>query len=301
MGFTRIFLVCGVLLAAPLHGAFGQSSPTMTKIRQIGIVTIGFREASVPFSYLDSRQKPVGYSIDLCLRIADTIKAQLKLADLEYKMVPVTSANRLALVASGTLDMECGSTTNNLERQHSVSFLLTTFVASTRLLSRRDSPVTSIRDLRGKTVVSTAGTTSIDNLRVLNQRNKLRMQVLAASDHAESFSMVETGRASAFLMDDVLLYGLLAQSPRQADFLISDEALSVEPYAIVVRKDDPEFKRIADQALMKLFETGEILRIYEKWFESAIPGAANLRLPMSSALRRAIAKPLSSGDPKDYR
>lgn len=291
--------LCVFALAQP---ATAQESPTITKIRETGILSLGYRENSIPFSYLDSNQRPVGYMVDICKRIGEIIKAQLKLPELGYKMVPVSPATRLALVSNGSVDMECGSTTNNDERQRSVSFLFTTFVAATRFVSRKEAPVISVKDLRGKTVVSTAGTTSVYLLNALNQKNDLNLQVLSAVDHAEAFNMLETRRAAAFLMDDVLLYGLLSAATKPSAYVLSEEAFSVEPYAIMVRKDDAAFQKIANQAILDIFKTGEIFAIYKRWFESPIaPNDAILRMPMSSAVKRVIAKPSSSGVAQDYR
>lgn len=240
--------------------------------------------------------------VDICKRIGEIIKAQLKLPELGYKMVPVSPATRLALVSNGSVDMECGSTTNNDERQRSVSFLFTTFVAATRFVSRKEAPVISVKDLRGKTVVSTAGTTSVYLLNAINQKNDLNLQVLSAVDHAEAFNMIEIRRAAAFLMDDVLLYGLLSGVTKPSSYVLSEEAFSVEPYAIMVRKDDAAFQEIANQAILDIFNSGEIFAIYKRWFESPIaPSDANLRMPMSSAVKRVIAKPSSSGVAQDYR
>ena len=300
--FWTSWIVAGLLALATFRIAHAQESSTIKKIRETGILTLGYREASIPFSFLDSRQRPVGYTIDICRRIGESIKAQFKLPELEYKMVAVTPATRLALVSNGTIDMECGSTTNTPERQRSVSFLVTTFVAATRFLSRKEAPVTSVKDLRGKSVVSSSGTTSMYLLSTLNQRNDLNMQVMSAIDHAEAFSMVESGRAAAFLMDDVLLYGLLAGVANPSGYVLSDETFSVEPYAILVRKEDTAFQRIANQAIVDLFRNGEIYSIYKRWFESPIPpNESNLNMPMSLAVRRVIAKPSDSGVVQDYK
>jgi len=289
-------------LVALACGASAQDSPTLERIRQTGVITLGYRDASIPFSYLDQRQRPIGYSMDLCLRIADAVKAHLKLDDLLIKLTSVTSATRIAMVANRAVDLECGTTTNTVGRQERVAFAVTTFIAASRFVAKRASALQGFNDLRGKTVVSTAGTTSIRRLVELNAAHDLGMKIIAGRDHAESFRMVETDRASAYVMDDVLLYGLIASSPQPASYAVAGEPLSVEPYGIALQKDDPAFKKLADDTLVSLFRSGEIHRIYKRWFHSPIPPRQiNLNLPMSAALAKAIAKPTDSGDPADYR
>ena len=282
--------------------AWGQDSLVLRKIKETGVISLGFRDGSIPFSYLDDKQRPIGYSMDLCYRIVDAVKARLKLASLQLKFTPVNSATRLPLVANHAIDLECGTTTNTVERQKQISFVVTTFVASSRWASRRADGIEKIADLRGRTVVSTAGTTSIRYLAELNEARKLQMNILAGRDHAESFRMVETGRADAFVMDDVLLYGLVATSRTPTAFSISKEALSVEPYGIGLPKDDPAFKQLADETIIGLFRSGEIREVFRKWFQSSIPPShVNLQLPMPPALARVIERPTDSGDPADYR
>lgn len=294
--FVSIFVIT---LAA--GAAWAQESPTLRKIKETGVLSLGYRDSSIPFSYLDSRQQPVGYSMDLCMRVAAAVKQRLGLDALEIQLTPVTSATRLPLVASHVIDLECGTTTNNAERQKQVAFTVTTFVAHSRIASRRSRPINTLPDLHGKTVVSTAGTTSIAMLVKLNSTQAMEMNILAGKDHVQSFRMLESGRADAFAMDDVLLHGLIESSTDASAFLVSPEALSVEPYGIALRKDDPEFKRLADEALIALFRSGEIERIYRKWFESPIPPLGiNLRLPMSSALRKLLASPTDSARVSDY-
>ncbi len=282
--------------------ATGAQAQTLEKIKKEGAIVIGHRDASIPFSYLDDKQQPIGYSMDLCMKIVDAVKAELKMPSLQVKLNQVTSATRIPLMANGTVDMECGSTTNNIERQKQVAFITTTFVTANRLVSKKASKISTLADMKGKAIVSTSGTTNIKQITELNASRNLGMNVMAAKDHAESFLMVETGRAVAFAMDDILLYSLVASSKTPADYTITNEALSVEPYGIMIRKDDPGFKKVADGAIQALFKSGEINKIYAKWFQSAIPPKnINLNLPMTEALKKVVAKPTDSGDPAVYQ
>ena len=282
--------------------ATGAQAQTLEKIKKEGAIVIGHRDASIPFSYLDDKQQPIGYSMDLCMKIVDAVKAELKMPNLQVKLNQVTSATRIPLMANGTVDMECGSTTNNIERQKQVAFITTTFVTANRLVSKKASKISTLADMKGKAIVSTSGTTNIKQITELNAARNLGMNVMAGKDHAESFLMVETGRAVAFAMDDILLYSLVASSKAPADYTITNEALSVEPYGIMIRKDDPGFKKVADGAIQALFKSGEINKIYAKWFQSAIPPRnINLNIPMSDALKKVIANPTDSPDPAVYQ
>lgn len=278
-----------------------RESWTLKKIRETGVISLGYREASIPFSYLDDKQRPIGYSMDICHRIVDAIRARLKMRHIEFRFTPVTSANRMPLVANDLVDLECGTTTNTLERQQTVTFATTTFVAASRWVSKKSAGIRSIDDFRGRSVVTTAGATSMDILTELNRSRGLDMHILAATDHADSFRMLETDRAIAFAMDDILLYGLVANARSPGEFVVSEHALSVEPYAVMLRKDDPEFKKIVDDAIAGLFKSGEIETIYRRWFQSPIPPKGiNLQVPMSAALRKVITTPTDSGDPARY-
>ena len=299
----RAGLLVAVLAAAlATTSAVALESNTLRKIAAAGVISIGYRDGSVPFSFLDERRHPVGYSIDVCLHIVDAIKAQLRMPQLTVKYVPVSSATRIPLVVNGGVDIECGVTTNNVERQKQVAFTVTTYIAASRLVSKRAQPVVTLNDLRGKSVVSTVGTTSIKYLPDLNSMRRLDVTILSAKDDDEAFRMVETDRATAYAMDDVLLRSTVAAAQNPGDYVISDEALSVEPYGMMVSKSDPEFKRIADQAIKALFASGGIRGIYRKWFESPIPPKGlNLRMPMHPSLARIIEHPTDSGDPAVYR
>jgi len=283
-------------------GTAAAQEGTLKKIKDTSTITIGHRESSIPFSYYDDKQQVVGYAMDLCNKIVDAVKANLKLAKLDVKLQPVTSATRIPLIANGTVDLECGSTTNNLERQKQVSFTITHFVTANRFVSKKAAKLNKLEDLKGKTVVSTSGTTNIKQITELNTERNLGLTILPAKDHAEAFLMVETGRAAAFVMDDILLYSLVAGSKQPKDYEISAAALSVEPYGIMLRKDDPAFKKVVDDAMVAVYKSGEINRIYDKWFLKPIPPkGVNLNVPMGAAFKKVVAKPTDSGDPKDYQ
>jgi glutamate/aspartate transport system substrate-binding protein len=259
---------------------------TLRRIRETGAIILGVRESSVPFSFIDAQRQPQGYSVDLCLRIADTIKAELKLPRLEVRFVPVSSSDRIPMLVAGKVDLECGSTTNTRERQQQVAFAYTTFVAGIKLLAKRTANIASIEDLRGKDVVVTKGTTSEKIMVAMNTDRVLNMNILVAKDHGESFKAVEDGKAVAFPMDDVLLYGLISKSKKPDDFAVVGRYVSVEPYAIMLRRDEPAFEKIVNRALIDLFQSGEIRRIYAKWFNTR-----DLVVPLNQYLREAFAAP----------
>ena len=293
-----------VVLAAALAlaGTAAAQQGTLDKIKSTGAITIGHRDASLPFSYYDDKQQPIGYAMDLCAKIVDAVKAELKMPNLKTNYQLVTSANRIPLMANGTIDLECGSTTNNVARQEQVWFANTHFVTANRWVSKKSAKLKTLQDLKGKTIVSTAGTTNIKQITEINAAQNLGMNIISANGHPEAFQMVETGRAVAFVMDDILLAGLAAQSRSPNDYEISSVALSVEPYGIMVRKDDKAFKDLADRALSQVYKSGEINAIYAKWFQKPVPPKnVNLNLPMSPVLKKVLANPTSSGDPKDYQ
>ena len=285
-----------------LAGTAVAQEGTLKKIKDTGTITIGHRESSVPFSYYDDNQKVVGYAMDLCNKIVDAVKANLKLDKLDVKLQPVTSATRIPLLANGTTDLECGSTTNNAERQKQITYTITHFVTANRFVAKKAANLKKLEDLKGKTVVSTSGTTNIKQITELNTEKNLGLNILPAKDHAEAFLMVETGRAAAFVMDDILLYSLVAGSKAPGDYEISADALSVEPYGIMLRKDDPAFKKVVDDAMIALYKSGEINKIYEKWFLKPIPPkGVNLNVPMSASFQKVVANPTDSPDPKVYQ
>jgi glutamate/aspartate transport system substrate-binding protein len=295
--FTVLAALAAFAVALPAAAQEG----TLKKVKDSGSITIGHRDASLPFSYYDDKQQPIGYAMDLCAKIVDAVKAELKMPNLKTNYQLVTSANRIPLMANGTIDLECGSTTNNVARQEQVWFANTHFVTANRWISKKSAKLKSLQDLKGKTVVSTAGTTNIKQITEINAAQNLGMNIISANGHPEAFQMVETGRAVAFVMDDILLAGLAAQSRSPKDYEISSVALSVEPYGIMVRKDDKAFKDLADKALSQVYKSGQINAIYSKWFEKPVPPKnVNLSLPMSPALKKVMANPTSSGDPKAY-
>jgi glutamate/aspartate transport system substrate-binding protein len=296
--FTIAAALAVLALALPASAQEG----TLKKIKDTGSITIGHRDASIPFSYYDDKQRPIGYAMDLCHRIVDAVKKELKMQKLDVKYQLVTSANRIPLMANGTIDLECGSTTNNLERQKQVWFTITHFVTANRFVAKRSAKLNTLDDLKGKTVVSTAGTTNIKQITELNTQKNLGVNIVSANGHPEAFLMVETGRAAAFVMDDILLYSLVATSKAPKNYAISKDALSVEPYGIMLRKDDEAFKKVVDAAMTQIYKSGQINGIYQKWFQKAIPPKnVNLNLPMSAQLKKVIANPTSSGDPSDYK
>jgi glutamate/aspartate transport system substrate-binding protein len=275
---------------------------TLKKIKDTGTITLGHRESSVPFSYYDDQQRVVGYAMDLCYKIVDAVKSELHLDNLAVKLNPVTSATRIPLMANGTVDLECGSTTNNLEREKQVAFTITHFVTANRFVSKKEANLKTVDDLKGKTIASTSGTTNIKQITEINGQKTLGLNILAAKDHAEAFLMVETDRAAAFVMDDILLYSLVAASKSPEAYVISADALSVEPYGIMLRREDPAFKKVVDGAMIAIYKSGEINGIYGKWFQKPIPPKGiNLNVPMGAAFKKVVASPTDSGDPAAYQ
>lgn len=284
-------LAAGCLIALP---AAAQSEPapmrlsgTLAKARETGAITIGYRESSIPFSYLSARGEPIGYSIDLCKLLVDAIGEEVG-KTVTIKWVPVTAESRIGAVASGQVDLECGSTTNNLERQKQVAFSPTMFVSGTKLMVRKGSPIKGFRDLAGKRVVVTGGTTNEKTLRDLNQKFALNLGLLVAPDHAASFDLLAKGQADAFATDDVLLYGLLAQNKAQAEYTVIGEFLSYDPYGIMYRKGDPQLATLINDSFHRLAEDREIERRYQRWFLQRLPSGVSMDLPMSAQLETLI-------------
>jgi ABC-type amino acid transport substrate-binding protein len=278
---TLALVLCGLGAAA-----LAQTPGTLDKVKQSAQITLAYRESSIPFSYLDDKAQPVGFGFEICQRIVDEVKKATGRADLKVGLQAVTSANRIPLLQNGTIDIECGSTTNNSERAKLVAFAINYFYTGTRFLVKAGSPIKSLDDLKGRTVVSTTGTTNFRIIRNLNEEKKLGIELLGAKDHSESALMVQTSRAVAFAMDDILLYGLKASAANPNDFAVVGEPIQVEPYAIMLRRDDPAFKKLVDDTLAGLTKSGEFERLYKKWFESPIPPKGiNLQAPMSKELR----------------
>jgi glutamate/aspartate transport system substrate-binding protein len=281
-----------LLVTAEAPAAAQDLEGTLKKIKETGIVTIGYRETSLPLSYLDDKLMPVGFSIELCKHVVDAVKAKLGMPDLTVKYNPVTSATRIPLVANGTVDIECGSTANMTIRQQQVGFSYTFFVPQFKWIVRADSNTKSADDLRGKTVAVTAGTNTAVFVNKMNNEQNLGMTIMQGKDHAESFLLVETGRASAWMEDDVLLAGFRANAKSPADFKLLDKSYPSDPYALMIRKDDAQFKALVDGTLAQLMRAGEFEKLYIQWFERPIPPkGVNMDLPMSDALKHDIREP----------
>lgn len=283
-------LMAAVALAAVATGA--QAADTLAKIAASGKITLAYRESSVPFSYLDGPGKPIGFSVELSNAVVEAVKKKLNKPNLEVALMPVTSQNRIPLLSNGTIDLECGSTTNNSARGKDVSFAVNHFYTGTRLLVKKSSNIKSYADLAKKTVTSTTGTTNALVMRKYDAEKNLGMDMTLAKDHADAFLLVESGRAVAFAMDDILLYGLIANAKNPAEFEVVGEALQVEPYACMLAKDDKEFKKLVDDTFVGLMKSGEFEKMYTKWFLQPIPPKnVPLNLPMSPQLRDNIKSP----------
>jgi glutamate/aspartate transport system substrate-binding protein len=276
---------------------------TLKKVKETGTITIGYRDSSIPFSYLDDNQKPIGFAIDICSKIVDAVKTELKLDKLTAEFNPVTSSTRIPLLANGTIDLECGSTTNNPDRLKQVAFTNTHFLTATRFVSKKSSKLGSIDELKGKSVASTSGTTNIKQLTEANVARSLGINIIPAKEHAESFLMVETDRAVAAVLDDILLASFVAGSKDPDAYVISKDAFSKpEPYGIMLRKDDPDFKKVADAATAALYQSADGQKLYDKWFMQKIPPKGlNLNTPIGAELKHEFAKPSDSPDPDSYR
>ncbi len=278
-----------ILLLVPLACEAGD---TLARIRERNAIVIAHRESSMPFSYLDDRKRPVGYAIDICMKVVEAVKREMKLPALNAEFLPVTPANRIAAINEGKADLECGSTTNTRERRKQVDFSIAYFIASARMVVRADSGIRNWSDLRNRKIVTTKGTTNAQTLVDRDKVRSLNITLMESRDHAEAFSMVERGQADAFAMDDVLLYALRASSRNPADFLVTGDSLSTEPYAIMLGKDDPEFKRIVDRKVARVMNDGEIYALYDRWFKQPIPPhGINMNMPMGYLLRASIRYP----------
>lgn len=283
-------------------GAHAQDDGTLAKIAELGEITVGHRDGAVPFSYYDDKQQPIGYAMDLCAKVVDGVKAKLNKPDLKVTYMPVTGTTRMPLLANGTIDMECGTTTNNAERQKQVTFSTTNFVAGVRILSKKAAPIDSMAEAKGKTIVTLAGTTSVKVINEANTAQNLGLTVLTAKDLAEGMLTLETNRAAALIFDDVSLAGVAATSKAPGDYVLSSQPLSVEPYGIMLRRNDEAFKRLVNQTLEGLYKSGEINTIYAKWFTQPIPPRGiNMNFPMSSQLTKVIAHPTDDPNPDLYR
>ena len=275
---------------------------TLKNIKESGAITLGYRDSSIPFSYLDDNQKPIGFAMDICYKIVDAVKKELKLDKLEVKLTPVTSSTRIPLLANGTIDLECGSTTNNAEREKQVSFTNTHFLTASRFVSKKSAKLARSTISRASRWFRPAGTTNIKQLNEANAARNLGVNIITAKDHAEAFLMVETDRAAAFVMDDILLASLVAGSKDPGAYVISTDAFSKpEPYGIMLRKDDPAFKKVVDAATAALYTSGDGQKLYDKWFMQKIPPKGlNLNTPIGPELKHEFAKPSDSPDPASY-
>jgi glutamate/aspartate transport system substrate-binding protein len=279
-----IAAVAAISQARAQDSSVAALSGTLKKIKDTGTITLGYRESSLPFSYLNKRAQPIGYSLDLCREIVEEASTELDGMDIKVALRPVTSADRLARVKAGEIDLECGSTTSNLQRQKEVAFSPIFFVAGTKLMVPKTSRVTSYRDLARKTVVVTAGTTNEAALRALSDKQKFSINIVTARDHAESFAMLEAGNADAFATDDVLLYGILATEPRAHDMKVVGEYLSYDPYGLVYRRDDPGFAAVVEKAFARMAVERRLTELYNKWFLHRLPTGETLNLPMGPQL-----------------
>lgn len=297
--------ICFYLLSACLllvegvhaQGA-GTPSATLEKIGKYGAVYVGHRESSIPFSYLDADDKVIGYSADLCRHVTDAIKLRLNRPDLVVVPVPVTSSSRQMMLESGTIDLECGSTTNSDQRQRYVGFSVTTFVVGVKALVKKESGIRSVRDMKGKMVVTTSGTTSDAYIKTAAARQGVLLSYRVGRDHAESLRQLLHGDADTMVLDDVLIQGLLLDLPEADKFklVVLEESYANEPYGIMLRRNDPEFKKLVDETLVALMKSGELARIYSQWFTSPIPPkGGNLNLPMSDLLKQLILTPNDKG------
>ncbi len=282
-------LFAGMLLSSP---AVAEETGTLKKIKDSGVISLGHRESSIPFSYYDDKQQVVGYSHEIALKIVDAVKAQMKIPKLQVKLTPITSQNRIPLVQNGTIDIECGSTTNNTERQQQVAFSNTIFIIGTRLLTKTGSGVKDFTDLAGKNVVTTAGTTSERLLRKMNDDNNMKMNIISAKDHGESFLTLESGRVVAFMMDDALLAGERAKAKRAKDWVVVGTPQSREAYGCMMRKDDAEFKTLVDTTIAKLETSGQAAKLYAKWFNKPVPPKGlNLAFALSDDMKTLFKSP----------
>ena len=283
--------LCFIALCAGVQ-AQEELTGTLKKIKDAGTISVGHRESSIPFSYYDDKNQVVGYSQELVMKVVDAVKQKLNMPKLQVKLIPVTSQNRIPLIQNGTIDIESGSTTNNLERQKQVDFSNTMFIIGTRLLVKKDSPIKDFPDLKGKNVVVTAGTTSERLIREMNEKNAMGMNIISAKDHGESFLTLQSGRAAAFMLDDALLAGERAKARNPNDWIIVGTPQSKEAYGMMLTKGDTQFKKLIDDTIAKVQTSGEVEKLYTKWFMSPIPPKGlNLNLPLSDDMKQLFKSP----------
>ncbi|MGF6812593.1 glutamate/aspartate transport system substrate-binding protein [Paraburkholderia sp. Clong3] len=282
-------VLVGVACAASASALAG---PTLDQIKSSKEITLGYREASVPFSYIDQNQKPVGFSLDLCAHVVDELKKSLNLPQLNVKYLPVTGANRIPLIQNGTVTIECGGTSSSAQRLQQVGFSVATFVSHSMWLTKADSGIKSAADLKGKTVVVTQGSNAVQLAKEVSEKNGLGLNVVQAHDHAESMLMLQSGRAAAFMEDDILLAAKKAEAQNPGQYKFLPDSYNTLVYGLIVPKNDPEFKAIVDKTLSNLMASGQFVQIYNKWFEKPIPpNNTNLNFPVSTDLKERIAHP----------
>lgn len=295
----KLSKLIAVLIGAGLVASAAQAQEltgTLKKIKETGSITVGHRESSIPFSYLDDKQQPIGYAMELCMKIVDAVKTELKMPGLKVSLQPVTSSNRIPLLQNGTIDLECGSTTNSVTRQQQVAFGPTYFVINVTAAVKKNSNINSIADLNGKTISTTSGTTSVPLIKGYEKSKHVDVKEIYGKDHAESFLLMADDRAAAFVMDDILLAGQIANAKNPNDYKILPESLRQEPYSMMLRKDDPQFKALVDKTIGGVMKSGEIEKIYFKWFQSPVPPKGiNLNFPMTPAIREAFKNPNDKG------
>jgi glutamate/aspartate transport system substrate-binding protein len=283
--------LCFIALS-PQARAEEELTGTLKKIKDAGSISLGHRESSIPFSYYDDKNQVVGYSHEMLLLVVDAVKKKLNMPNLKENLIPITSQNRIPLIQNGTIDIEAGSTTNNLERQQQANFSDSIFVIGTRLLVKKDSGIKDFPDLKGKNVVVTAGTTSERLIREMNEKNNMGMNIISAKDHGESFLTLQSGRAVAFMLDDALLAGERAKARKPDDFIIVGTPQSKEAYGMMMRKGDDQFKKLVDEAIAKAETSGVAEKLYQKWFQSPIPPKGlNLDLPLSEDMKALFKSP----------
>lgn len=292
----KTFRLTAAVLALALISTTAMATDTLKKIADSGEMTLGYRESSVPFSYLLADGSPAGYGYEVCRAVADAVKKELNMPDLKIRYQAVTSANRIPLIQNGTVDIECGSTTNSKKRQQAAGFGINYFGIQVSASVNKNSGINSIKDLNGKNVAVTSGTTSVALLKAFEKANNVRFRLIQTKDFAESMQLVAKGRADAFVIDDVLLAGQIANLPNPEDFKILDASLSTEPYAPMFAKDDPRFKKLVDDTIIGMIKDGRLEKLYKTWFESPIPPKGiNLNFPMNKVTREYFANPTSDG------
>jgi glutamate/aspartate transport system substrate-binding protein len=293
---SSLLIALAALAIAGTPASAQEPAGTLKKIRDTGSITIGHRESSIPFSYLDDKQQPVGYAMDLCMKVVDAVKAQLNLPNLKVVLQPVTSSNRIPLLQNGTIDLECGSTTNSVQRQQQVAFGPTYFVINVTAAVKKNSNIATIAELNGKTVSTTSGTTAVPLIKSYEKAKNVDVKEIYGKDHAEAFLLLADDRVAAFIMDDILLAGQIANARNPGEYRILPESLRQEPYSMMLRKDDAQFKALVDRTVMAVMKSGEIEKLYAKWFTSAIPPkGVNMNFPMTPPLREAFRNPNDKG------